>query len=397
MSLADRPLVYRGMLKITDYKLLGELPDPFLSESGKRIRDPSEWDTRRSEIYRTAVELQYGTMPPEPEFLEVEKLYDGGRENSYLIRTGTRENPVSFRLKLILPPEACGLSPQKVPVIVDGDLCFGYVTRADWIETALESGVAWALFDRTELAHDVKNEKREEAGALYRTYPGYTFGALGAWAWGYSRVTDALEIIGKTDMNCVVFSGHSRGGKTAALAGALDTRAAIVNPNETCAGACSCYRVHIAGSYEGAEPKRSETLADLYRNFPFWIGPGMAEYTQRENELPFDCHFLKAMIAPRTLFVSEAAGDLWANPVGSYITTTAAREVYKFLGAEEELFWYFRPGKHAHNVEDVEMLLKLIERRVTGEFKAGSRFFNLPFEFPDEELGRAFTWRAPLI
>ena len=103
------------------------------------------------------------------------------------------------------------------------------------------------------------------------------------------------------------------------------------------------------------------------------------------------------MIAPRTLFVSEAAGDLWANPVGSYITTTAAREVYKFLGAEEELFWYFRPGKHAHNVEDVEMLLKLIERRVPGEFKAGSRFFNLPFEFPDEELGRAFTWRAPLI
>ena len=40
-------------------------------------------------------------------------------------------------------------------------------------------------------------------------------------------------------MSCVTFTGHSRGGKTAALAGVLDERAAIVNPNETCAGSCA--------------------------------------------------------------------------------------------------------------------------------------------------------------
>ncbi len=396
MSLTDRPLVDERMLQITRYELLGELPDPFTSDSGKRLTDPSEWAERREEIYRTAIELQYGTMPPAPEFLEVETLYRGGRENSYKIHTGTRGNPVSFRLKLILPPEAQGAKPQQVPVIVDGDLCFGYVTRNDWIDAALSQGVAWALFDRTELAHDIKNEERASAGALYRTYPDYTFGALGAWAWGYSRVVDALEIIGKTDPSCIAFSGHSRGGKTAALAGALDTRAAIVNPNETCAGACACYRVHLEGRYAGNEPKRSETLADLHRNFPFWIGPGMADYTQRENELPFDCHYLKAMIAPRTLFVSEAAGDLWGNPVGSYITTKAAAEVFRFLGAENELYWYYRPGFHAHNVEDVEMLVRLILKKYCCKDSIDtSRFFNLPFEFSDAELRRAIPWEAP--
>jgi len=389
MSLADRPKVTEDLLNVTRFEWLGPLPDLFTFDNGEKVKDASDWERRRAEIYKSAIELQYGTMPPEPEFLEVEKLYAGGRENSYKIITGRRDCPVSFRLKLILPQEAAGPLKAKVPVIVDGDLCFGYVTRADWIEAAISEGVAWALFDRTELAHDVKNEPRESAGALYKCYPEYTFGALGAWAWGYSRVVDALEIIGRTDMNCIAFSGHSRGGKTAALAGALDKRAAIVNPNETCAGACACYRVHLEGRYDGAEPKRSERLSDLWRNFSFWIGPGMEAYTEREEELPFDCHFLKALVAPRTLFVSEAAGDLWGNPVGSYITTSAASDVWRLLGAEDELFWYYRPGTHAHNVEDVEMLVKLIKRRFSGSSLDTTRFFNTPF--PREKYEKFVT------
>lgn len=53
----------------------------------------------------------------------------------------------------------------------------------------------------------------------------------------------------------------------------------------------------------------------------------MKNYIGRENELPFDTHFLKALVAPRILFVSEAAGDIWANPIGSWMTTEAAKEV----------------------------------------------------------------------
>ena len=191
-------------------------------------------------------------------------------------------------------------------------------------------------------------------------------------------------------MDWIAFTGHSRGGKTAALAGALDTRAKVVNPNETCAGACGCYRIHIAGYTEDSAPFRSETLHDIWNMFTFWFGPEFGAYADREAELPFDTHYLKAMVAPRILFVSEAAGDLWANPVGSWQSSEAAKEVFKFLGVEDNLFWYFRPGTHGHKVVDVDMLVNVIKNRRDGE-PLDERMFRLPFE----PMEKAFNWRTP--
>lgn len=382
------------LLKITKYELLDKLPDPFLFEDGHRVSSPDEWEARRAEIYKSAIELQYGTIAPDPEFLEIEATYLGGRGqvSSYRITTGTRENPVSFRMQLYLPSRHVfdyenGKLP---PVIVDGDLCFGTGPKPYYEKNPPHTqGIALAVFDRTELAHDVRGEGRRK-GQLYQTYPEYTFGALGAWAWGYSRVVDALEILGLTDPDMIIFTGHSRGAKTAALAGALDRRAAIVNPNATCAGACGCYRLHIEASYKGGAVKRSETLADLWANFPFWVGEGMEDYTEQEAALPFDAHMLKAMIAPRTLFISEAAGDIWSNPVGSWQTTRAAGEVFDFLGASDNLFWYFRPGDHCHTATDMQMLINLIKHKTEGA-PLDEKFFTLPFE-PFEPI---YDWKAP--
>ena len=372
-------------LKVTGYELLGKLPDPFLRPDGTRITDPARWEEQREVLARSAINLQYGTQPPAPEFLETELLYKADKIRGYRIRTGTRACPVTFRMQILLPQ-----TEGKFPVIVDGDQCWMYHMDKEYLAPALDAGIGWVFFDRTELAHDLNDEGRGQ-GALYRTYPQYTFGALGAWAWGYSRCVDALEQLDlPVDLDWITFSGHSRGGKTAALAGALDVRAKIVNPNETCAGACGCYRVHMTALNERGENKRSETLADLWKNFSFWIGPGMEAYKDREADLPFDCHFLKALTAPRTLFVSEAAEDIWANPVGSWLTTDAAKEVYRFLGAEENLFWYYRPGGHGHKVQDVEMLVNLILHQRGGK-PLDDGFFRRPFPAPE----KAYDWTCP--
>ena len=375
-------------LEITEYRLLGELPDPFILDSGERVTSPVQWGVRRKELYGPCVELQYGCMPPEPEFLEVETLYRADT-CSYMIHTGTRLRPIRFRMQVVLPAYPWDIK-EKVPAIVDGDLSFGYYFDKAFMRAALDRNIAWVFFDRTELAHDICGEGRGK-GQLCETYPECRAGALAAWAWGYSRCVDALEKIDlPIDLDWIVFTGHSRGGKTVALAGAVDERARIVNPNETCAGACGCYRVHMKGKCEGAPEGRSETLKDIWGVFPFWFGERFGDYADDETKLPFDAHFLKAMVAPRTLFVSEAAGDIWANPVGSWQTTEAAREVFDFLGAKDRLYWYFRPGTHGHLPEDVEMLVNVILHEKDNA-PVDRRMYRLPFEAPP----KAYSWEKP--
>ena len=140
---------------------------------------------------------------------------------------------------------------------------------------------------------------------------------------------------------------------------------------------------------DGVE-KRSETLEALLKKFDFWMGPKMAEYTECEENLPFDAHFLKAMIAPRTLLIAEAASDIWTNPIGSWMTTQAAKEVYKLYGKEENLFWYFRYGYHYHMVEDIKMLVSVIKHQRDGMALVNG-FFSTPFEEPE----LIYKWRCP--
>ena len=401
---------YEEIIKVTKYELINELPDPFKFNDGTRVRTADDWQRRREEIYKTAVELQFGTMPPKPEVMKVEPTYLGGkgRPNTYRITCGTREKTLSFSMHIFKAQ-----THKKTPYAVTGDLCFPYVFDKEYIDTFMRSGIGLVSFDRTSLATDIaqynvdaliKGSEEERlakeildglnthncGGPLKEIYPEYTFGAAGAWAWGYSRCVDALEILGIADMDNIAFTGHSRGGKTAALAGVLDERAAIVNPNATCAGGCSSYRISIEAETEDGEIKPSERISNILKVFPAWMGEGMLEYSDNEGKLPFDSHEFKALVAPRILFVSEAASDIWANPVGSYQTTEAAAEVYEFLGCGENLYWHFRRGYHYQKIEDIELLVNIIRHKAFGD-ALSDKFYKLPFK----PIEKAYSWVRP--
>lgn len=376
---------FENLTRITRYEPLGELPNPFVFDSGAPVQSPEQWPFRRAEMLKTAVTLQYGEIPPAPEVLTVEPLYGNGPGslNTYRVITGPANHPVSFTMVAFLPESG------KCPAVITGDLCFGYAFNRDYIDAFTRSGVALVMFNRTELVPDMFHAPSYH-GPMHDAYPEVPFTALGAWAWGYSRCVDALEKLDIVDMDSIVFTGHSRGGKTAVLAGILDERAIIVNPNESGCGGCGCYRLNAEILCEDGKTQRNETLADMTKNFPHWLNPAMNAYIGREQELPFDKHFTKALIAPRVLFLSEAASDAWANPVGSWQTTMAAKEVFKFLGCENNLIWYYRPGTHAHAVLDVEQLVKVI-RHVKNNAHLNDNFFKTPFETPEPMFG----WKCP--
>src|SRR5262249_28075764 len=159
--------------------------------------------------------------------------------------------------------------------------------------------------------------------------------------------------------------GHSRGGKATLLAGATDTRIALTAPNNSGCGGAGCYR------FQG---EKSEDIAAILKNFPFWFQPHFAEFIGHEDRLPFDQHTLKALVAPRALLSTEALGDLWANPSGTQQTYLAAREVFAFLGASEHIGIVFRPGGHEHNAEDWTTLLDFADRQLLG--KSSTRLFD---------------------
>lgn len=367
---------FENFLKVTEYTVEGNLPDLFTFNNGEKVKTADDWQKRRKEMYKTAIELQYGKQPPAPEFLDICQTCDTSF-NIYRITTGTCENPITFSMYVKLPKE----KKEKYPFVITGDYCWTNYYTPEMMKLFSDNDIALALFDRTSIAPDNKNEAKN--AVIYKAYPDCDFGAIGAWAWGYSRCLDALEKLGIVDMSCVTFSGHSRGAKTAMLAGVLDTRATIVHPNATCQGACSSYRVFMKAVAEDGVEYPSEKLENLLKYFDFWMGPKMQDYVGKEEELPFDSHSLKAMVAPRTLVVTDAASDIWANPIGTWMTTMAATEVYKFLGVPEKLYWGYRTGFHLYDIRDVQKLISVINHERLGTPVQSEGMFNTPFVKPE--------------
>ena len=355
-----------------------ELNNPFILEDGRPVRRAEDWPTRRKEIIASTVGIEYGGLPPEPAAVRAERLHTHKPkqflEASYSqYRVVLEKQPeFHFRLDVMIPP---GDGP--VPCVLTGDGCYRFANDDITLEL-MQRRIALAVFSRTAIVPDVYSNDRTTG--LYEVYPGGTFGALAAWAWGYHRSVDVLVGLEGIDADAIAVVGHSRGGKTALLAGATDERIALTAPNGSGSGGAGCYK------FQGPD---SETLADTKRMIPYWFGPELWQYVGREAEMPFDQHFLKALVAPRALVSTEGLEDLWSNPSGTYQSFAAAREVYRFLGAEDRIGIWYRPGGHDHGPQDWHAFLAFLEWQFRG-IEPAVRFDEDPY--PD--MKPAFSWAA---
>lgn len=355
-----------------------ELPNPFLFNDGSAVQTPTDWPRRRAELLELVVGVEYGGMPPTPAWTTAELLHDhqegqtGQHFRTYRLHTGPDEQ-FAFTMTVLIPP---GDGP--FPVVINGDGCWRYVTD-EVAQEVVRRGLILAQFNRVELAPDVYTADRNSG--LYLVYPEGTYGALSAWAWGYHRCVDALSTMPFVDADRIAVVGHSRGGKCVLLAGATDERIALTAPNNSGAGGAGCYH------FQGPE---SETLDDTMRLIAYWFGPRMRDYLGRVDELPFDQHSLKALVAPRALLSTEALGDLWANPTGTWRTHLAAREVYRFLSAEDRLGIWFRNGGHRHGPGDWRAFLDFLDWQLRDRPQPAG--FRQP---PFGDLSPGFSWRAP--
>jgi hypothetical protein len=353
-----------------------ELPDPFLLDDGKRVATKADWTQHREEIKAMVLYYEYGHLAPAPKRVVLREAASkmnesvGAIEKQLVLATGP-DAKIAFRLILTVPP---GKGP--FPVIVKGDLCWSRVST-DILAAAVKRGYIVAEFDRTEFAPD----SRDRSKGVWPVYPDVDWSVLGAWAWGFHRVVDYLVTQDEVDRKHIAVTGHSRGGKAALLAGALDERVALTCPNGSGCGGAGSYR--ILG-------EKCEDIAAITKSFPFWFHPRFREFVGRVDQLPFDQHSVKAIVAPRAQLNTDALGDIWANPLGTQMSYLATKEVYRFLGATNKIGTHYRQGKHEQNAEDWRALLDFADVQFFGK-KVETKFDALPF--PDAP--KSWSWSAP--
>ncbi|MCU0395229.1 MAG: hypothetical protein MUF29_04930 [Chitinophagaceae bacterium] len=208
----------------------------------------------------------------------------------------------------------------------------------------------------------VRNDLQEELGLKPEGW-----GAIGAWAWGISRMADLLEKEPRIDAKRMIVNGHSRLGKAALWAGANDQRFAMVVSNNSGEGGAALSRRNFG-----------ETIADLNRQFPHWFAPAYKQYSGHADQLPVDQHMLLALVAPRPLYVASATADLWADPRGEYESAWQAQPAYSLynikglpgpgmpppgISVGDKVGYHIREGKHDMLAEDWLWYL-LFARRV---------------------------------
>lgn len=379
------------------------LPDPLRFESGAVVRDARTWaQQRRPEILRLLEREMFGRSAPKPEKLDfelvsVERNALGGRaiRKEVDIRVAGR----AFRLLLYVPagaktppPVFLGLNFQgnhatvndpgvslpilwgrkpEIPPQRAEDKTRG-TTAGRWqVEKVLARGYALATIYYCEIEPDFAGGLPHGVRSAYLR-PGQTefgadeWGAIGAWAWGLSRAADYLETDKDIDSRRIALLGHSRLGKTALWAGAVDSRFGIVISNNSGEGGAAISR-RVFG----------ETVKNLNTAFPHWFAANYRRYNDKESEMPFDAHFLIALSAPRPVYIASAEEDQWADSKGEFLAAVAASPVWELFGKKgigtpsmppvhqpvgDFVRYHIRAGKHDVTAYDWDQFLDFADR-----------------------------------
>ena len=379
-------------------RLIKPLPDPFLMPNGRRVSSLQDWTLQRLEIQRMMIELQYGSLPSKPENISVnlleKKIWAEGTsiEKFRMILTPKNDRPdIHFFMDFnITNPSHIRnnhhnasknkLSPNRLPTLI-------YVGNNS-CKIATDNGFKVIYFDNSQI--EPMEMGRPLLGPARKAYDilepsRYSWGSIAAWAWAAMRLVDHALTMPDVDPKKIMISGHSRNGKTALLAGALDERIAIVNPaGSGCAG---------AGSYlalgENCEDLKSLTNRERWWA---WTHKNLDQWANHEKDLPFDQHFLMGLVAPRPLLLTEGTTDYWANPIGTCVTHMATQSIYRFFHSTQHNGIFFHEGGHDHTEEDFSALIDF----------ANSYFFSTPTKktfkmvLPEaEKFSDAILWDTP--
>jgi hypothetical protein len=310
------------------------LPDVLADKEGKRITSPKEWTkVRRPELLQLFMENVYGKVPSTPyaksfRVVNEDKNAMNGAATLKQIEITISAGGRSLAINLILFVPNNVKKPVPVFLLIDNRGPANtdptrMVKSEFWpAEEVIARGYAISVFSNSDVDPDNFDDFKNGIHALLDNgvRPPDAWGSLAAWAWGASRCMDYFETDKDINKTRVAVLGHSRGGKTALWAGALDQRFSMVIGNESgCGGAAIARR------------RFGETVERINTAFPHWFCSNYKKYSGNENAMPFDMHMLLALVAPRALYIDCASDDLWGDPKGCYLSLYNSLPVFRLL------------------------------------------------------------------
>lgn len=316
------------------------LPDVLRTQAGKTVTNKNQWEkARRPEVLRLFEDNIYGQLPTDYDSIRYTLNHENAKSmngkahlKEVLIEVFRHGKSVKINLVLFIPNNA--LKPAPAFLLInnrgkDQTDPSRTVKSEFWpAEEAIEAGYAIAAFHVSDLAPDDPKLFMNGALQLYPEQLSADNGmrAIGAWAWGASRVMDYFQKDPLIDKDRVAIVGHSRGGKASLWAAAQDERFALCITN--CSGSTGA---------KLARREFGERIRRINSSFPHWFNTNYKKFNDKESLLPVDQHMLIGLIAPRPLYATNATEDLWADPKGTFLALKNAEDVYNLYRLKSAL------------------------------------------------------------
>lgn len=304
------------------------LPDPFTFADGSRVKSQTDWSCRQTETKELIQRNELGTLPGKPN--KMSATLSSGTLN---ITVTEGANTISFTPTITLP--ANGTGPFPALIAFDG------------LSIPVPEGVAIITFVNDDLAQQIDTTSRGQ-GKFYDLFPNATTSSMLAWAWGVSRIIDALETMPSSKINTqrIGVTGCSRDGKGALVAGAFEERLVLTIPQESGSGGTDCWRLSDELLSTGLY---TQTASEIVQE-NVWFATAFDAFANTSvNSLPFDHHNLAGLIAPRGLFVIDNIGYDWLGAWSSFGCMASAQKIWEALGASESM-GYSQAANHSHCV-----------------------------------------------
>ncbi|MEL6898734.1 MAG: hypothetical protein AAFP90_21765, partial [Planctomycetota bacterium] len=330
----------------------------------------------------------YGTMPPAPKHvttkvLSSREVMDGAAtETLFVMLIHHDKKTVPVRVGLLRPnttkPYAVVIKNDRwvfdLSAMPPGRKRDQYASQhreetfAAVSKMAIKRGYAVCKFVREDLAVDAANSRQTGVLAMH---PDFSWGAIAAWAWGYSPLIDVLVDEQGIAPDRIIATGHSRGGKTALAAAIFDQRIAIASPSAS--GSCG------TGSMEHfTDGGRRQTIDVIVKNHRFWFSPRLAEL-KSVRPLPIDGHVLHSLVAPRGLINTHGVDDPLANPRGTRMMFENSAAAFELLKSRLPAATHWRPGGHGQTQQDWAAMLDYADAYFQNQ-PLPARFNNWPVE-----------------